>query len=153
MQTAALTGLIINWFKLVMSLPINMDPKGIERVLAAIPESYLTPFARAWRHRELIRAVVRREYLSRFSGSMLGWLWAVGARLRRGPGPAMRAAPPVWLRLQDNKNTNKKSAHKVAPCRRRPAARQSPQPQRKASDAGQRSGSGRLVRAATWQYA
>ncbi len=60
-----------------MSLPINVDFKGFERALAAIPESYVTPFLRAWRHRELIRAVVRREYLSRFSGSMLGWVWAV----------------------------------------------------------------------------
>lgn len=60
-----------------MSLPINIDFKGFERALAAIPESYVTPFERAWRHRELIRAVVRREYLSRFSGSMLGWVWAM----------------------------------------------------------------------------
>ena len=66
-----------NWFKLSMSLPTNIDLKGFESVLAAIPESYVTPFERAWRHRELIRAVVRREYLSRFSGSMLGWVWAV----------------------------------------------------------------------------
>ena len=42
-----------------------------------IPATYLEPFVQAWRYRELIRAVVRREYLSRFSGSMLGWVWAV----------------------------------------------------------------------------
>jgi lipopolysaccharide transport system permease protein len=60
-----------------MSLPGNIDLKGFERAFAAIPESYLTPFERAWRHRELIRAVIRREYLSRFSGSMLGWVWAI----------------------------------------------------------------------------
>jgi lipopolysaccharide transport system permease protein len=60
-----------------MLLPINIDFKGFERALAAIPVSYITPFERAWRHRELIRAVVRREYLSRFSGSMLGWVWAM----------------------------------------------------------------------------
>lgn len=60
-----------------MSLPINIDFKGVERALGAIPEGYVTPFERAWRHRELIRAVVRREYLSRFSGSMLGWVWAM----------------------------------------------------------------------------
>lgn len=60
-----------------MSLLTNLDFKGLERVLAVMPEGYLTPFERAWRHRELIRAVVRREYLSRFSGSMLGWVWAV----------------------------------------------------------------------------
>ena len=60
-----------------MSLPINIDFKGFERAFAAIPEAYTEPFQRAWRHRELIRAVVRREYLSRFSGSMLGWVWAI----------------------------------------------------------------------------
>jgi lipopolysaccharide transport system permease protein len=43
---------------------------------------YLTvPFERAWHHRELIRAVVRRELKSRFRGSMLGWVWAVAAPL------------------------------------------------------------------------
>lgn len=42
-----------------------------------IPEAYVAPFERAWRHRELIRAVARREFLSRFSGSMLGPAWAV----------------------------------------------------------------------------
>ena len=60
-----------------MSLLTNIDLKGFERALAAIPEGWVLPFERAWRHRELIRAVVRREYLSRFSGSMLGWVWAV----------------------------------------------------------------------------
>jgi len=60
-----------------MSIPTNIDIKGFDRVLAVIPEAYITPFERAWRHRELIRAVVRREYLSRFSGSMLGWIWAI----------------------------------------------------------------------------
>lgn len=39
------------------------------------------PFVRAWRHRELIRAVARREYLSRYSGAALGWIWAVLAPL------------------------------------------------------------------------
>ncbi len=37
----------------------------------------LTPLARAWHFRELIRAVVRRELMARFSGSILGWLWAI----------------------------------------------------------------------------
>ncbi len=36
-----------------------------------------TPLARAWHFRELIRAVVRRELMARFSGSILGWLWAI----------------------------------------------------------------------------
>src|ERR1700739_4755598 len=37
----------------------------------------LTPFANAWQHRELIRAVVRRELAVRFTGTILGWLWAI----------------------------------------------------------------------------
>ena len=39
------------------------------------------PFERAWQHRELIRAVVRRELISRFRDSMLGWVWAIFAPL------------------------------------------------------------------------
>ena len=46
-------------------------------MLATIPPAYLAPFERAWRNRELIRAVVRREFVSRFRGSLLGPLWAV----------------------------------------------------------------------------
>ena len=46
-------------------------------MLASIPPAYLAPFDRAWRNRELIRAVVRREFISRFRGSFLGPLWAV----------------------------------------------------------------------------
>jgi lipopolysaccharide transport system permease protein len=46
-------------------------------LLASIPPAYIAPFERAWRHRELIRAVVRREFLSRFRGSFLGPAWAV----------------------------------------------------------------------------
>ena len=37
----------------------------------------VTPLERAWHFRELIRAVVRRELIVRFRGSMLGWLWAI----------------------------------------------------------------------------
>jgi len=44
-------------------------------------KDYTEPFVRAWRHRELIRAVARREYLSRYSGAALGWIWAVVAPL------------------------------------------------------------------------
>ena len=39
------------------------------------------PFERAWHHRELIRAVVRRELKSRFRDSFLGWIWASFAPL------------------------------------------------------------------------
>lgn len=41
----------------------------------------MAPFERALHHRELIRAVVRRELTSRFRGSALGPLWAVLAPL------------------------------------------------------------------------
>ncbi len=50
-------------------------------LLASIPPEYVAPFERAWRHRELIRAVVRREFISRFRGSLLGPAWAVLAPL------------------------------------------------------------------------
>ncbi len=50
-------------------------------MLESIPPDYLAPFERAWRHRELIRAVVRREFISRFRGSLLGPAWAVLAPL------------------------------------------------------------------------
>ncbi|MGA9823535.1 MAG: ABC transporter permease [Methylocystis sp.] len=42
-----------------------------------LPPEVIEPFTRAWRHRELIRAVARREFLSRFRGSALGPAWAV----------------------------------------------------------------------------
>ena len=35
------------------------------------------PLIVAWRYRELIVAVLRRELADRFGGSMLGWLWAI----------------------------------------------------------------------------
>jgi lipopolysaccharide transport system permease protein len=54
---------------------------ALTKVLEQIPPSYTEPFTRAWRHRELIRAVARREYLSRYSGAALGWVWAVVAPL------------------------------------------------------------------------
>ena len=50
-------------------MPIKLPPEAIE------------PFTRAWRHRELIRAVARREFMSRFRGSALGPAWAVLAPL------------------------------------------------------------------------
>jgi lipopolysaccharide transport system permease protein len=37
----------------------------------------LAPLSVGWRHRELIVAVLRRELADRFSGSALGWVWAV----------------------------------------------------------------------------
>lgn len=35
------------------------------------------PFVTGWKHRELIRVIVQREFAQRFRGSMLGWIWAV----------------------------------------------------------------------------
>jgi lipopolysaccharide transport system permease protein len=46
-------------------------------VETAFQMNLLTPFANAWQHRELIRAVVRRELAVRFRGTILGWLWAI----------------------------------------------------------------------------
>jgi lipopolysaccharide transport system permease protein len=37
----------------------------------------LAPLSVGWRHRELILAVLRRELADRFSGSVIGWVWAV----------------------------------------------------------------------------
>ena len=37
----------------------------------------LAPLSVGWRHRELILAVLRRELADRFSGSALGWVWAI----------------------------------------------------------------------------
>lgn len=63
-----------------MRLPPRIAP-DLQRtprlLLLSIPPVYLAPFERAWRNRELIRAVVRREFISRFRGSLLGPLWAV----------------------------------------------------------------------------
>lgn len=62
--------------------PLDSDNLStISRIFEQIPEGYTEPFSRAWRHRELIRAVARREYLSRYSGAALGWVWAVIAPL------------------------------------------------------------------------
>lgn len=55
-------------------LPLKRTPRLL---LASIPPAYTAPFERAWRNRELIRAVVRREFISRFRGSLLGPAWAV----------------------------------------------------------------------------
>src|SRR5262245_51415169 len=39
----------------------------------------LEPFTDAWRHRDLIAAILRRELRERFRGSMAGWVWAIVA--------------------------------------------------------------------------
>lgn len=35
------------------------------------------PFTTGWQHRELIRVIVQREFVQRFRGSALGWIWAI----------------------------------------------------------------------------
>lgn len=66
-----------------MTLPV---PRPLDRAsvrigtasAAATPLATLVrPFSLAWRFRELIGAVLRRELADRFGGSLLGWLWAV----------------------------------------------------------------------------
>lgn len=42
---------------------------------------FRTPFVSAWRHRDLIAAILRRELRERFKGSVAGWVWAVFAPL------------------------------------------------------------------------
>ena len=39
------------------------------------------PFVSAWRHRDLLAAILRRELSERFKGSVAGWVWAVTAPL------------------------------------------------------------------------
>jgi lipopolysaccharide transport system permease protein len=41
----------------------------------------LQPFIDAWRHRELVRAILTRELQVRFRNSVFGWLWAILAPL------------------------------------------------------------------------
>ena len=64
-----------------MSYPQIANLPAFMQNYQQILSSYTEPFVRAWRHRELIRAVARREYLSRYSGAALGWIWAVLAPL------------------------------------------------------------------------
>ena len=39
------------------------------------------PFMQVWHHRDLVRAILRRELRDRFKGSVAGWTWAVIAPL------------------------------------------------------------------------
>lgn len=64
-----------------MTYPTTAHFPAIMHNNRQIFKEYTEPFVRAWRHRELIRAVARREYLSRYSGAALGWIWAVVAPL------------------------------------------------------------------------
>jgi lipopolysaccharide transport system permease protein len=42
---------------------------------------FARPFLQMWQHRDLIRAILRREVAERFKGSVAGWVWAVVAPL------------------------------------------------------------------------
>jgi lipopolysaccharide transport system permease protein len=53
------------------------DLNAFQRLLRFL----LEPFTAAWRHRDLIAAILRRELRERFSGSVAGWVWAVVAPL------------------------------------------------------------------------
>jgi lipopolysaccharide transport system permease protein len=53
------------------------DLNALQRLLRFLME----PFTGAWRHRDLIGAILRRELRERFSGSVAGWVWAVVAPL------------------------------------------------------------------------
>jgi lipopolysaccharide transport system permease protein len=41
----------------------------------------LAPFTVAWRYRELIVAILRRDLADRFSGTVFGWAWAIAGPL------------------------------------------------------------------------
>lgn len=53
------------------------NPNALQRAGRFLAE----PFTGAWRHRDLILAILRRELRERFSGSVAGWVWAVVAPL------------------------------------------------------------------------
>ncbi len=42
---------------------------------------FVLPFATGWKHRDVIRVSVQREFAQRFRGSSLGWIWAAVAPL------------------------------------------------------------------------
>ena len=54
---------------------------GHYNVLQRFVRFLLEPFTGAWRNRDLIAAILRRELRERFSGSVAGWVWAIVAPL------------------------------------------------------------------------
>jgi homopolymeric O-antigen transport system permease protein len=52
---------------------------GHHNLLQRLVRFLLEPFTGAWRHRDLIAAILRRELRERFSGSVAGWVWAIVA--------------------------------------------------------------------------
>ena len=61
--------------------PWSDAPKARSGAVARQFARTARPMTAAWRHRELIVAVLRREIEDRFSGSVLGWLWAIAGPL------------------------------------------------------------------------
>jgi lipopolysaccharide transport system permease protein len=51
------------------------------RVALYLAQTVLMPMTSAWRYRELMRAVLRRELADRFRGALFGWIWAVAGPL------------------------------------------------------------------------
>ena len=59
-----------------------VDGKQVDRRLQRLQRFarfLVEPFTGAWRNRDLIVAILRRELRERFSGSVAGWVWAVVA--------------------------------------------------------------------------
>lgn len=56
-------------------LVVNEQRGIVARLLAFLAE----PGRAAWRHRDLVAAILRRELNERFKGSVAGWVWAVVA--------------------------------------------------------------------------
>lgn len=54
---------------------------GKRTILARFAAFLCDPFVSAWRHRDLIDAILRRELAERFKGSVAGWVWAITAPL------------------------------------------------------------------------
>ncbi|HEY6983518.1 MAG TPA: ABC transporter permease [Reyranella sp.] len=54
---------------------------GKRTILARFASFLCDPFVSAWRHRDLIDAILRRELAERFKGSVAGWVWAITAPL------------------------------------------------------------------------
>lgn len=50
-------------------------------VLVKIGQFFVAPFVSAFRHRDLIRVILKRELDERFKGSQAGWVWALTAPL------------------------------------------------------------------------
>ena len=52
---------------------------GRPGILTRLGRFMRAPFVSAWRHRDLIAAILRREVHERFKGSVAGWVWSLVA--------------------------------------------------------------------------